>query len=74
MGHSLRHDICLPKPDTAVSTMLATKREILRWTSSIFDPLGLILLVTITTKVFLQSLWQQILNRLLARKLIVIMS
>ena len=51
-----------PKHDDAVSTMLATKCEILKWTSSIFDPLGLISSVIITTKLFLQSLWQQNLN------------
>jgi len=42
--------------------MLATKREILKWTSGMFDPLGLISPVTITAKLFLQNLWQQNLN------------
>jgi len=40
-------------------SMLATKWEILKWTSSVFDPLGLISPVTIMAKLFLQSLWQQ---------------
>jgi len=43
-------------------SMLATKREILKWTSRVFDPLGLISPVTITAKLFLQSLWQKNLN------------
>ena len=46
-----------PKADAATFTMLATKCEILKWTSSIFDPPGLISPVTITAKLFLQSLW-----------------
>jgi len=51
-----------PKPDATMFTMMATKREILKWTSSIFDPLGLISPVTITAKLFLQNLWQQSIN------------
>ena len=36
-----------------------TKREVLRWSSTIFDPLGLITPVTISAKLFLQQLWQK---------------
>ena len=43
-----------PKQDAAVFSMLATKREILKWTLSVFDPLGLISPVTITAKLFLK--------------------
>ena len=47
-----------PNPDTTMYTYMAMKREILKWSSSIFDPLGLITPVTIIAKLFLQQLWQ----------------
>ena len=47
-----------PKTNTTMFTMMATKGEILKWASSIFDPLGLISPVTIAAKLFLQQLWQ----------------
>jgi len=39
-----------------------TKREILRWSSGIFDPLGFISPVTIRAKLFLQQLWEEHVN------------
>ena len=45
---------------TPIATSLTiTKREILRWFSGIFDPLGYISPVTISAKLFLQQLWQK---------------
>ena len=41
-----------------VSPLAVTKREILQWSSTIFDPLGLISPVTISARLFLQQLWQ----------------
>ena len=38
---------------------LVTKREVLRESSAIFDPLGLISPVTIKARIFIQHLWQQ---------------
>ena len=51
--------IALPKSDTTAYANAVTKREILKWISSIFDPLGLITPVTISAKLFLQQLWQK---------------
>ena len=47
-------------PCTATATLPdTTKREILRWSSGIFDPLGFTSPVTIRAKLFLQQLWQE---------------
>ena len=48
-----------PKPEVTTLTAAATKRDILKWASTIFDLLGLISPVTISTKLFIQKLWQQ---------------
>ncbi|XP_065915563.1 uncharacterized protein [Dysidea avara] len=50
-----------PKPIASLTTT-TTKRDILKWASTIFDPLGLISPVTISAKFFLQTLWQQHIN------------
>ena len=47
-----------PNLDTKFPTTM-TKREVLKWSSSIFDPLGLLSPVTISAKLFLQQLWQE---------------
>ena len=49
-------DFC-SKPETTTTTPV-TKRDILHYISSIFDPLGLITPVTITAKLLLQDFWQ----------------
>ena len=48
-----------PRPAIPSHETLVTKREILRESSGIFDPLGLISPVTIKAKIFIQHLWQQ---------------
>ena len=58
----IQHDLLypLPKPNTTTYADAMIKREILKWISSIFDPLGLISPVTISAaKLFLQQLWQK---------------
>jgi len=54
-----KNDQLFLSPYTATATLpTTTKREVLRWSSGIFDPLGFISPVTIRAKLFLQQLWQ----------------
>ena len=47
------------KSPIPAATTLITKREVLRESSKIFDPLGMLSPVTIKAKVFMQKLWQR---------------
>ena len=61
LGMSWNHEtdeIFYPKRKIAVDTRNTTKREILKHTSKIYDPLGLLSLVTIQAKLLLQKLWK----------------
>jgi len=40
------------------ATSLVTKRDVLRESSKVYDPLGLLSPVTIKAKIFIQTLWQ----------------
>ena len=52
--------ICLiPKPLDSTSSSVVTKRSILQDSSRVYDPLGLLSLVTIRAKLLMQELWQQ---------------
>ena len=46
----------------SLSTIQPTKRSVLQELSKIFDPLGMLIPVTISAKLFMQQLWQQKLN------------
>ena len=48
-----------PRPPLSNHNNLVTKREVLRESSAIFDPLGLVSPVTIKARIFIQNLWQQ---------------
>jgi len=48
---------CFPQKDISV-VEIVTKREILQHTSKIYDPLGILLPVTIRTKALVQELWK----------------
>ena len=41
------------------STSLVTKREILRDSAQIYDPLGLLAPVTVKAKILVQTMWKQ---------------
>ena len=56
--------LCNPKMDTLQIKVLdretpMTKRSILSYTSSIFDPLGILLLIILEPKFIIQSLWKE---------------
>ena len=57
MWNTSLDQLSLTPRDITTTTPLITKRDVLRDSSSIFDPLGLITPVTIQAKIFLQDLW-----------------
>ena len=46
------------KSPLPTATSLVTKRDVLRESSKVYDPLGLLSPVTIKAKIFIQTLWQ----------------
>ena len=57
MWNTSLDQLSLTPRDITTTTPLITKCDVLRDSSSIFDPLGLITPVTIQAKIFLQDLW-----------------
>ena len=49
-------NLFIAKPNVTPFTAATTNWEILKWTSTIFDPLGFITPVIISTKLFLREL------------------
>ena len=61
--NTITDTLCFPsKTITLENSTLITKREVLQQSSKIFDPLGFLSPVTIRAKLFIQSLWQKLID------------